>query len=73
MPFGIYNAHATFERMIDTVLHGLKWRSCYCYLDDIVIFSATFTKHLERLDEVMTCRAQANVHLNAKMPLRQYL
>lgn len=28
MPFGLCNAHTTFERMIDTVLRGLKWKTC---------------------------------------------
>lgn len=66
MPFGLCNAPATFERMIDTVLRGLKWKTCLCYLDDIVIFSTTFTEHLQRLDEVLTCLAHAGLQLNTK-------
>lgn len=48
MPFGLCNAPATFERMIDSLLHGLKLHTCLCYLDDVVfpqhskaIFSAS--------------------------------
>lgn len=66
MPFGLCNAPATFERMIDTVLRGLKWKTCLCYLDDIVIFSSSFSQHLERLDEVLTCLAKAGLQLNTK-------
>lgn len=66
MPFGLCNAPATFERMIDTVLRGLKWKTCLCYLDDIVIFSSTFAQHLQRLDEVLTCIANAGLQLNTK-------
>ena len=66
MPFGLCNAPATFERMIDTVLRGLKWKTCLCYLDDIVIFSSTFHQHLQRLDEVLTCLANAGLQLNTK-------
>lgn len=66
MPFGLCNAPATFERMIDTVLHGLKWKTCLCYLDDIVIFSSSFAEHLRRLDEVLTCLANAGLTLNTK-------
>lgn len=66
MPFGLCNAPATFERMIDHVLRGLKWRTYLCYLDDIVIFSSSFTQHLKRLDEVLTCLANAGLQLNTK-------
>lgn len=38
MPFGLCNAPATFELMMDNVLRGLEWRICLCYLDDIVVF-----------------------------------
>lgn len=66
MPFGLCNAPATFERMMDTVLRGLKWKTCLCYLDDVVIFSTTFSQHLERLDEVLTCLSNAGLQLNTK-------
>lgn len=66
MPFGLCNAPATFERMIDTVLRGLKWKTCLCYLDDIVVFSSTFDDHLQRLDEVLTCLSNAGLQLNTK-------
>lgn len=66
MPFGLCNDPATFERMIDTVLHGLKWKICLCYLDDIVIFSSTFDEHLQRVEEVLTCLRNAGLQLNTK-------
>lgn len=66
MPFGLCNAPATFERLMDTVLRGLKWKTCLCYLDDIVVFSSTFSQHLQRLDEVLTCLANAGLQLNTK-------
>ncbi|UYV63130.1 hypothetical protein LAZ67_2003234, partial [Cordylochernes scorpioides] len=49
MPFGLCNAPATFERMIDNLLKGLKWTICLCYLDDIIVFSDGFEEHLRRL------------------------
>lgn len=66
MPFGLCNAPATFERMVDNVLRGLKWKTCLCYLDDIVVFSATFPEHLQRLEQVLTCLANAGLQLNTK-------
>lgn len=53
LPFGLCSAPATFQRMMDTVLTGLKWQTCLVYLDDVVVFSATFEQHVERLRAVM--------------------
>lgn len=53
MYFGLCNAPATFERMIDRLLQGFKWTIRLRYLDDIIVFSATFPSHLERLAGVL--------------------
>ncbi|XP_064460357.1 uncharacterized protein LOC135370518 [Ornithodoros turicata] len=66
MPFGLSNAPATFERMMDTILQGLKWHTCLCYLDDVVIFSSTFRDHLDRLLEVLSRFRCAGLQLNSK-------
>ena len=46
LPFGLTNAPACFQRFMDAVLAGLKWKTLLIYLDDICIFSASFEKHL---------------------------
>nr|QNU13192.1 fatty acid synthase 1 [Locusta migratoria] len=55
MPSGLCNAPATFERMMDNLLRHLKWTTCLCYLDDIVVLSKTFEEHLSRLSTVLKC------------------
>ena len=38
MPFGLVNAPATFERLMERVLRGIAWLECLVYLDDILVF-----------------------------------
>ncbi|UYV76936.1 K02A2.6-like, partial [Cordylochernes scorpioides] len=66
MPFGLCNAPATFERMIDSVLGSLKWNMCLCYLDDTVVYAPTFEEHLRRLQLVLRCIQKAGLSLNHK-------
>ena len=49
MPFGLCNAPATFERLMDRVLQGLRWSRCLVYLDDIISFGGTFGAALSNL------------------------
>ena len=52
MPFGLCNSPATFQRLMQTILAGLEWKSCYVYIDDILVFSKTWEEHLAHLQEV---------------------
>ncbi|GBM81628.1 Retrovirus-related Pol polyprotein from transposon 297 [Araneus ventricosus] len=52
MPFGLCNAPATFERLMETVLRGLTSEACLVYLDDIIIVGRTFQEHLNNIREV---------------------
>ena len=49
MPFGLCNAPATFERLMDRVLQRLRWSRCLIYLDDIMSFGSTFDSALANL------------------------
>ena len=53
MPFGLCNAPATFERVMETVLSGLHWQICLIYLDDIIIFGKTFGDMINNLEMVL--------------------
>ena len=37
MPFGLSNAPATFQRLMDRVLAWLHWEQCLAYSDDIIV------------------------------------
>ncbi|PIK53206.1 hypothetical protein BSL78_09916 [Apostichopus japonicus] len=51
MPFGMRNAPATFQRLVDNVLQGCE-EFAKAYIDDIVIFSKTWEEHLCHLEAV---------------------
>lgn len=52
MPFGLTNAPATFQKLMECTLARLTPMESLIYLDDIVVFSKTFDKHVERLRRV---------------------
>ena len=52
MPFGLCNAPATFERLIELVLVGLSWSVCLVFLDDIIVHAKTFDASVQNLQEV---------------------
>ena len=66
VPFGLYNAPATFSRLMDRVLSGLHWETCLFYLDDIIVFSSTWEEHLARLRQVFEKLRYANLKLGAE-------
>ena len=42
LPFGLTNAPASFQRLMQHILRGLSWKICLLYLDDIILLSKTF-------------------------------
>lgn len=64
MPFGLHNAPSTWQRFIDRVLgHDLE-QHISVYLDDIIISTSTFDKHLEVLEEVFKRLTNAGLTIN---------
>lgn len=63
MPFGLKNAPATFQRLMNTVLDGLIGKNCLVYLDDIVVFSTSLQEHMTSLEEVFKRLSEANLKI----------
>ena len=64
MPFGLCNAPATFQRLMDHVYDGIAWKFVVVYLDDTIIFSRTFNEHLDHLKRVFSRIRRAGLKLN---------
>ena len=66
LPFGLCNAPATFERLMEAVLAGLQWDICLIYLDDIITFGRNFGEAVENLKKVMERLRGAGLKLKPK-------
>ncbi|GBM38694.1 Retrovirus-related Pol polyprotein from transposon 297, partial [Araneus ventricosus] len=66
MPFGLCNAPATFERLMETVLRGLTSEACLVYLDGIIIVGRTLQEHLNNIRKVFQRLQKANLKLSPK-------
>ncbi len=62
LAFGMRNAPATFQRLMNTVLADVE--NCEVYLDDVVIHSLTWTEHISSLKKVLQHLADASLTLN---------
>ncbi|CAI5464598.1 unnamed protein product [Closterium sp. Yama58-4] len=51
MPFELRNASAVFQRVMDTVLRGVKGAACY--IDDVIIFSPDSGRHVEDIEATL--------------------
>ena len=63
MPFGLCNASATFQRLMQNCLGELNLIYYLIYLDDITIFLQTVEEHLCRLHVVFDCFREYNLKL----------
>ncbi len=65
MPFGLKNAPAVFQAAVESVLAPVSDVSCN-YIDDVVIFSDSWNKHLLDLKRVIDCLSHAGFTLKLK-------
>ena len=66
MSFGLCNAPATFERLMEDKLAGLPWEVCLLYLDDVIVHAPTIAEELARLRRVFQRLRDAKLKLSTK-------
>ena len=57
VPFGLAQAPAYFQRLINEVL--TDWNFAMGYLDELIIISKTEEEHLHHLEEIFECLRKA--------------
>lgn len=65
MPFGLHNAPATFQRTTNYVLCKCQ-KFAQAYLNDIVVYSHSWSEHLQHLQEVFKRLQQAGLTVKLK-------
>ena len=63
MPFGLMNAPATFQHLMESCLGELHLNWCIKYLDDIIVLSRIPEEHLKQLQGVLNKLAKAGLKL----------
>ena len=63
MPFGLCNAPATFQRLMDLILAGVQWSRCLVYLDDVIVIGRDFDEHLSNLSVVLQKLRESGLQL----------
>ncbi|KAE8264771.1 hypothetical protein A4X09_0g6863 [Tilletia walkeri] len=58
VPFGLRNAPAVFQRLMDRILGDLRWKDAVVYIDDVVVASHTMSDHVAALAKLLS-RAEA--------------
>ncbi|KAE8239116.1 hypothetical protein A4X13_0g8246, partial [Tilletia indica] len=54
IPFGLRNAPAVFQRLMDKILGALRWKEAVIYIDDTVVATETLEEHVVALETLLT-------------------
>ena len=63
LAMGLKNSPRAFQSLMDVVLSKVAYKTALCYIDDIIIYSRTFEKHLSHLAEVFQLLRGAKLKL----------
>jgi hypothetical protein len=63
MPFSLKNMPATFQRLMDQILSGPQGTDIFIYLDDIVLYASSLTKHQMKFNKLAERLRKTNLKL----------
>lgn len=63
VPFGLRNAPNHFQKQINKVLSKFIGSSCYCFIDDIIIFARTQDQFIEALNNILYTLHQHDIRI----------
>nr|GEX13653.1 reverse transcriptase domain-containing protein [Tanacetum cinerariifolium] len=66
MPFGLKNAGATYQRLMDKAFEGQVGRNIEVYIDDLVVKSHTEAEMVRDIEETLCTLRKVNMKLNPK-------
>ncbi|XP_063963929.1 uncharacterized protein LOC135156194 [Lytechinus pictus] len=62
MPFGMKNAPATFQRLVNSLVSGLE--GCEAYIDDLIVYSEDWEVHVQRIRDLFRRLSDAKLTVN---------
>eukprot|EP01018_Ginkgo_biloba_P033327 Gb_18647 [translate_table: standard] len=66
IPFGLTSAPSTFMRLINIILKSLIGKCMVVYLDDILVYSKSWSEHMQHLRQVLDTLRQEKLYVNLK-------
>ncbi|GKB21434.1 reverse transcriptase domain-containing protein [Tanacetum coccineum] len=71
MPFGLKNARAIYQRLVDTIFEGQIGKNLEAYVDDMVIKSKIEQDLIQDIEETLLALKKVNMKLNPKQVFLQ--
>ena len=66
LPMGLKTSGLAFQNVMEQLLLKCKYRNAVAYVDDVAIYSPTWERHLEDLDEVLKLFIKGNIKLKSE-------
>ncbi|KAK3561325.1 hypothetical protein QTP86_030622 [Hemibagrus guttatus] len=66
MPYGLTNAPAVFQSLINEVFKDVLNKYVIAYINDILIYSSSLTEHIQHIRTVLTCLLTNHLYIKAE-------